>query len=186
MGQSILFAFGRASLPAMVEHWGRPACPGVRIPGAIPVFTRMMPCPSRGRSRAPTQRVSSRSVTPHHRSASPFPVPSIPLRAGHPKRASRLRGSDSLLTQEPPSEVVPPLSAGTGIHGHASSGARLSRCRTRLAPADTNHPARCPPLLTAGCNENDGAGSVLLIPYSDNAAQPRTTGMVTTREAGSC
>jgi hypothetical protein len=113
----------------MVEHWGRPACPGVRIPGAIPVFTRMMPCPSRGRSRAPTQRVSPRSVTPHHRSASPFPVPSIPLRAGHPKRASRLRGNDSLLTQEPPSGVVPPLP-----RRDRNTRSRLFRCPSEQMP----------------------------------------------------
>jgi len=69
-----------------------------------------------------------------------------------------------------PRGVPLPLLGGTGIRCQAFPGSRLSRCRVRLAPTDTAHPARCPPFLAAGCNEYDDPDAVLLILYSHKAA----------------
>jgi hypothetical protein len=89
-GRLVLFPFGRASLPAMLEHWGRPACPGARIPQRDSHRRRDGPLHRQGSHWRPTQtrfsafgegppsqKPAMGSPTPHHRSASPFPVPSI-------------------------------------------------------------------------------------------------------------
>ncbi len=127
--------------------------------------------------RLPPKRASARSATPHHRSASPFPVPSIPLRAGHP--------SDPLLTQGP--AWGPP--APPRWNRNMPSGIFRRPSEQMPRPLGTyGHGPSCslPSVVNRWCNEDDGAHSVLLMLYSHNTARSRVAGIMAARSAGSC
>ncbi len=157
----------------MLEHWGRPACPGAQIPQRdchLRVSRPGTQATAALKSPARTRVVALGGGAPIAEVRDGEPDPTSPLRITLPrplhlpsgwtlKRDSRLRENHPWpcfrkAELAPPKrgqagalfEVPSPVLVGTGDAHHESPGSRLSRCRARLAPANTAHRARCPPL----------------------------------------
>jgi hypothetical protein len=101
---------------------------GSGSPVRLPYSREWPPVQAGVAPRLPPKRVSPRSVTPHHRSASPFPFPSIPLRAGHPNVLPASAGATLCLGRSPArGRSAPP-------RRDRNTRSRLFRCPSEQMP----------------------------------------------------
>ncbi len=127
---------GKAGVPRGSEFPARfPPVPA-RVALRSPTQTRF---PAFGES-SPSQHAAMGSPTPHHRSASPFPVPSISPPAGHPNALPAWAGTMPCVSRDP---VWGPVTPPRRDRDAPSCISRLPSEQMSRSPGTCDHGPSC-------------------------------------------